>query len=259
MLAIVLLILIILTVCTHAKNHVVLISTSRNWVNYRHSENVHRFYTLLHHSKSHENQIITFLAHEYQLDPRNSRSKKALFSDLVPTFSQLDVSINTIESVLTQQSHLISPVLTSTNNSNVLLYITGHGATNHLKIHNQALLSSHKLYNIVSRMKFGKLLIVLDTCAGASMFLAFPSSLSNVVAISSSDYEEDSYSTDFDLKLGVFTVDRFTKGLVDVLSRNRYSSVFDLGRVLTKTKIGSTVTINRFSVEGDWIWSDFIG
>ena len=87
-------------------------------------------------------------------------------------------------------------ILNTNENSNILIYLTGHGGENFMKFRNVEEVSSHDLSNALNQMwkqkRYKEILFVSDTCQAASMFSLLKSP--NIYGIASSKTGESSYS-----------------------------------------------------------------
>lgn len=86
--------------------------------------------------------------------------------------------------------------LLSDKNSNILLYLTGHGGNEFFKFQDAEELTAVDLGNAILQMhlqdRYNEMLVVADTCQAATLgnYITAP----NVVQVGSSDLGENSYS-----------------------------------------------------------------
>lgn len=116
--------------------------------------------------------------------------------------------------------------LLSDQQSNVLIYLTGHGGDGFLKFQDAEELTEVDLSDAIETMheqrrfvlveyflrlplyfRYNELLLIADTCRSASMYRSIVSP--NVLASSSSLVEEDSLSHHVDRSIGVYVIDRY--------------------------------------------------
>ncbi|KAK9828109.1 hypothetical protein WJX81_005327 [Elliptochloris bilobata] len=102
------------------------------------------------------------------------------------------------------------------HDSNVLVYLTGHGGNGFLKFQDREELTAGQLAGAVATMRFRRLLLAVDTCQAASL----PAALATpgVVVMASSLVGEDSFSHHMDGDIGVPVIDRFTFHLARFLA-----------------------------------------
>jgi glycosylphosphatidylinositol transamidase (GPIT) subunit GPI8 len=136
--------------------------------------------------------------------------------------------------------------LRSGPNSNLLVYMTGHGGDGFLKFQDAEEVSSQDLADAFHAAyvngKYGSALFLIDTCQGATMFSRFYAP--NVVAIASSALGENSYSHHSDNRIGVAIIDRFTFYLLGELSRISMNSTLTLEELfdrISNSPVHSTV------------------
>lgn len=172
----------------HSDNWAILVDTSRYWFNYRHSVNTLAVYEVVKHLGIPDSHILLMLADYPATDPRN-RFPGQLFlgndhaasvagADVEVDFRGMDVNAHNFLRVLTGKNHAelgVSPsqMLLSSNTSNVLLYMTGHGGDEFLKFHDIDELGSEQLGAAFAEMHvrgmYGELLVIIDTCQAATM------------------------------------------------------------------------------------------
>ena len=236
------LLLMPLTHATHTNNWALIASTSRYWFNYRHTSNALSFYHTVRNQGIPDSQILLLLPDEYACNPRNGMHIPHIYnnrqhnlnlhsSDIEVDYRGTDVSTESILRLLTgrhSSNHPRSKRLLSDENSNVLVYLTGHGGDEFLKLQDQQELSAHDISDAFSQMKaqkrYGKLLFISDTCQAATLHKHVRPN-SNVVAIGSSRKGESSYSHHSDSSIGLSVIDRFTYYTLDYFEQMRISGV----------------------------------
>lgn len=114
--------------------------------------------------------------------------------------------------------------LLSDANSNVLIYLNGHGGDEFLKFQDMHEFTAVDLANSLMEMhlknRYRQCLFILDTCQAASMLTYVKAP--NVIGLSSSLKGESSYSHHVDSHLGVPVVDRFTSWTMDWMERHQH-------------------------------------
>lgn len=148
--------------------------------------------------------------------------------------------------------------LLSNHQSNVLIYLTGHGGEDFLKFQDNEELTSKDMADAIETMyqrrRFNELLFISDTCHAESMYT--PINTPNVLATSSSLTHEESYSLQVDHNIGVYVNDRyayyvseFLKNKVNNLESN--STMRDFFESCPITKCLSTVGVRKDLYEKD--------
>lgn len=211
----------------------VLASVSRYWHNYRHGSNVMSVYQAARSlGKVPDERIILMLAESYACDPRNplpgtlfnnaDRATNLYSCDSHPDILGYEVTSGTYTSVLQGRYTRTTPLnhrLRSTNESNVLVYITGHGNKGFIKFHDTEYFSAEDFadaFEVMHQMgRYKRMLFIADTCNAESLCLLIRSP--NIVCVGSSSVEENSYSHHGDPNTGMEVIDRFGYELLQML------------------------------------------
>jgi phosphatidylinositol glycan class K len=102
--------------------------------------------------------------------------------------------------------------LLTDDRSNILFYMTGHGGNEFLKFQDAEEISAFDIANAFEQMwekrRYNEILFMIDTCQANTMYSKFYSP--NILAIGSSEINQNSYSHHGDLDVGVAVIDRFT-------------------------------------------------
>ena len=125
-----------------------------------------------------------------------------------------DVTTNSFLKLLTNRQNNNNKIkrLNSNNNTNVMIYLTGHGGNQFLKFQDTDEMSATDLASAVQEMylkrRYKQLLFIVDTCQASTLgsLITAP----DVTIISSSLENENSYSYFSNEELGVAVIDRFT-------------------------------------------------
>jgi len=229
-------------VSPHTNNWAVIVSTSRYWFNYRHTSNALAIYRTVRAMGIPDSQILLMLPDEYACNARNSLpgsmfhrdSRSAEATDLYPPDIEVDyrgaeVNVASFLRLLTGR-HLNADAtarsqrLLSDADSNILIYLSGHGGNNFLKFQDNEELNSQDVRDALQQMhaqrRYRSILFMLDTCQAATLFWELnPEDTPNVVTIGSSKINQNSFSFGNDYALGVSLVDRFTFHTLDFFER----------------------------------------
>jgi phosphatidylinositol glycan class K len=105
-----------------------------------------------------------------------------------------------------------SKKLLSDENSNILIYMAGHGGNEFLKFQDAEEISAFDIADTIAQMhekrRYNEILFMIDTCQANTMYSKIHSP--NVLASGSSAIEESSYSHHADMDIGVAVIDRYT-------------------------------------------------
>jgi len=251
------------TNATHTNNWAILVDTSRYWFNYRHVANTLSFYRTVKRLGIPDSRIILMLADDFACDARNafsgeiygSRSRKLnLYGDDIEVdYRGYEVTPENLLRVLTNRHPIGTPrskrALTDAN-SNVLLYLTGHGGDEFLKFQDQTEILSKDIADALHQMKqkkrYHELLFIAETCQASTMSERFYSP--DILAIGSSAKGENSLSHSNDDVIGLSVIDRFTFHTLEFMENVDVREKVDSRRntmdawfaSLTKQKVRST-------------------
>ncbi|KAI9908458.1 hypothetical protein PsorP6_004029 [Peronosclerospora sorghi] len=156
----------------------------------------------------------------------NSRTEKInLYGKNVEVdYRGSEVSVANFIAVLTGRHEPGTPVskkLDTDENSNIFIYMSGHGGDGFLKFQDFEEMSSQDLADSIQEMhvkkRYNEIFFMVDTCQAGSLSNAIQSP--KVVTIGSSKTGENSYAHHSDFELGLSVIDRFTFSTLDYLQR----------------------------------------
>ena len=227
----------------HTNNWAVLVDTSRFWANYRHAANVLSMYHMVKRLGIPDSNIILMMGDDVSCNVRNplpatlynnqNHNKNLYGTDIEVDYRGYDVTVESFLSLLTGRHHPDTPhnkKLLSDKDSNVMIFLTGHGGDKFLKFQDAAEVSSQDIEDSLWQMwlskRYRSTLLIVETCQAGTLIegLTAPS----VIAIGSSLRGENSYSHHNDRKIGLHVVDRFTYYSLEKLSRSSSSSDLSL-------------------------------
>lgn len=209
----------------HTNNWAVIVSTSKFWFNYRHVANTLSFYRTIKRLGIPDSQIILMLSDDIACNPRNAFQGEVfnnadrqleLYGDNVKVdYRGYEVTVENFIRLLTDrwpEEHPRSKRLLSDENSNIFIYMTGHGGDEFLKFQDAEEISSYDIADAFEQMhekkRYNEIFFMIDTCQANTMFSKFYSP--NILACGSSKLDESSYSHHSDTDIGVAVIDRFT-------------------------------------------------
>lgn len=157
--------------------------------------------------------------------------------------------------------------LLTDENSNIFIYMTGHGGADFLKFQDAEEIASHDIADAFAQMhekkRYNELFFMIDTCQANTMYSKFYSP--NILAVGSSRLDESSYSHHSDVELGVAVIDRFTYYTLDFMEgigKNSSLSLQDLFDYYTFEKVHSHVGVRTDLFQRDpsqVLVTDFFG
>ena len=111
--------------------------------------------------------------------------------------------------------------LMTDDQSNILIFMTGHGGEEFLKFQDAEEISAYDLGDAFQQMyekkRYNEILFMIDTCQANTMYSQIHSP--NILATGSSKLNESSYSHHDDPDIGVAVIDRFTYYILEVLEK----------------------------------------
>lgn len=257
------------TVATNTNNWAVLVSTSRFWFNYRHMANVLSMYRTVKRLGIPDSQIILMLSDDVACNSRNlfpgsvfNNKDHAidLYGDSVEVdYRGYEVTVENFIRLLTDrwtQDHPKSKRLLTDENSNIFIYMTGHGGDDFLKFQDAEEIASEDIADAFQQMyekkRYKEIFFMVDTCQANTMYSKFYSP--NILAVGSSEMDESSYSHHSDVEIGVAVIDRFTYYCLDFLEnidKNSTLTLQDLFDSFTFERIHSHVGVRTDLFERD--------
>jgi phosphatidylinositol glycan class K len=265
----------------HSNNWAVLVCTSRYWFNYRHLSNILSMYYIIRKMGIPDNQIILMNAMDSLCDSRNpfpgeiySTTRKDVllnslrqqgynnstngYDGVEVDYRGDEVNVDSFLRLLTGRHHLGTPaskVLKTDNESNILIFLTGHGGDEFLKFRDVEEISSQDLGFAFREMEFKgrykEILLIVDTCQASTLANAIRSP--RIITIGSSGKGENSYAHDSDEDLGVAVIDRFSysvseffqnrAGILAGNSKNEIPQVISNFELKSRRKILSLLTL----------------
>lgn len=218
----------------HTNNWAVLVSTSRFWFNYRHMANVLSMYRTVKRLGIPDSQIILMLSDDVACNSRNlfpgsvfNNQDHAidLYGESVEVdYRGYEVTVENFIRLLTDrwsENQPKSKRLLTDENSNIFIYMTGHGGDDFLKFQDAEEIASEDIADAFEQMyekkRYNEIFFMVDTCQANTMYSKFYSP--NILAVGSSEIDESSFSHHSDVEIGVAVIDRFTYYSLDFLEQ----------------------------------------
>ena len=280
MLTTLLLHLAVLAKAEHTNNWAVLVSTSGFWFNYRQMANVLSMYRTVKRLGIPDSQIILMLSDDVACNSRNlfpgsvfNNKDHAL--DLYGENVEVDyrgyeVTVENFIRLLTDRWSEDQPKskrLLTDENSNIFVYMTGHGGDDFLKFQDAEEIASEDIADAFAQMyekkRYKEIFFMIDTCQANTMYSKFYSP--NVLAVGSSRIEESSYSHHSDVEIGVAVIDRFTYytlEFMETIQKDSTLTLQDLFDSYTFEKVHSHVGVRTDLMDRDpkdILITDFFG
>ncbi|RCK66553.1 GPI-anchor transamidase, partial [Candida viswanathii] len=178
----------------HSNNWAVLVSTSRFWFNYRHMANALSLYRTVKRLGIPDSQIILMLNGLYNMDEAIDLYGESIEVD----YRGYEVTVDNFMRLLTDRWDSDQPRskrLLTDENSNIFIYLTGHGGNEFLKFQDAEEIGAYDLkdaFNVMHEQKrYNEIFFMIDTCQANTI----------------------------DMDIGVAVIDRFTYYTLDYLER----------------------------------------
>ena len=209
----------------HTSNWAVLVCASPYWFNYRHMANTLSMYRTIKRLGVPDSHIVLFLADDVACNARNCHQGQVFNdpahgvdlygADVEVDYRGHEVTVENFLRVLTGRHGPAVPLskrLNSDRNSNVFVFITGHGGDEFMKFQDAEYLIAQDVADGVTQMheqrRYKELFLFVETCEAATMLAKVDSP--GVVGLASSAKGEKSWSHGHDTEIGVAVVDQLT-------------------------------------------------
>ncbi|KAG7093928.1 glycosylphosphatidylinositol anchor biosynthesis [Marasmius oreades] len=242
---------------SHTNNWAVLVCSSRYWFNYRHMANALGMYRTVKRLGIPDSNIILMLADDAACNSRNKfpasvyanpgRHLDLYGENIEVDYRGYEVTVENFLRVLTgrlDESIPRSKRLLTDRNSNIFVYMTGHGGKEFLKFQDNEEISAHDIADAFEQMwqggRYNEIFFMIDTCQANTMYSQFYSP--NILATGASLEGENSYSHENDNDVGVSVIDSYTHYVLQYMERVNKTSKLTMGDLFTSfsvPKIGS--------------------
>ena len=216
----------------YSANNALIIDTSRQWCNYRHTTNVLSLYSVVKAMGIPDHRITLMVNGDVPCNARNAdpgtvfhTRPNNLYTKVQIDYKGEEISSETISRVIKGKHVPHTPRnrrLLAAPEDNLFVFMTGHSGPGFAKIQADEEFYAADFGHMFKEMeqvgRYSNLFWVADTCKAGSLHSEFYSE--NFVAVGSSGEDESSYSRHGDRDLGVSVVDRFSYHAEDILTRS---------------------------------------
>jgi len=247
--------LLILTSClVKGANWAILIAGSRSWSNYRHQADVCHAYHIVHNVGGiPEDNIIVMMADDIAYNDENPYpgniinvpNGENVYLGVPKDYTGEDVNKNTLKNVLlgesgSNASHNSQKVLRSTEEDNVFIYYSDHGAKGLILMPYGDPLYADELGWLLQEMRirkmFKNLVFYLEACESGSMFDGFLPKDMGIYAMTASAADEPSFAYFWDSDRRVYLADEFSINWIVDSESNMTASYETIERQFETTK-----------------------
>ena len=220
---------------SHHSNHAVIVSSSRYWFNYRHAMNALSIYDIIRKHGIPDSNIVLMLADEIPTNARNPKKNLMEYSQTSPYSQDIEIDFrgdevtveNLVKVLLGRHDEGEMRQLHSDEDSNILIYWTGHGGNQFFKFQDVEEITAQEIARIFKEMHLNKrykeILFIVDTCQAFTLGDEL-SKVPNVFFVGSSLRGENSYghqsNLPSDAEIAVSGIERYTHAIVRFLRKN---------------------------------------
>jgi len=203
---------------------------SKDWVNYRHQADALSVYQFVKSRGVSDDHIILLVFDDIPYDKRNKKpnevfhipGKEEVRTTAHPDYTGDQVNKQILIDILAGMPDTSDkPVLQSTKNSTVLVYLTSHADSegNILFGNRDETMSPEEFSSVIDTMaeneRFGKMLVILESCYSSATAALVKTP--DVVVISASAPDETSKASMYDSELSSWLSNEFTSTLLSLL------------------------------------------
>lgn len=232
-------------------NQAILFNGSCNFCNYRHDSNVRVLSHVLLKNGFSKDEIVLFSGENSIDDDRNiDKGYVHLSSTLKIPVPRIEVQESTVQDFLNAINCNHKKLVDCNKNSNVLVYMCGHGNEGFLKVQYREAILSYDLNSAIMKLadRVGKVLLIVDTCRSAS-FLPKSRFPKNVFVVATSLVSEPSISSFSNSQLGVHCIDNFPYYLHELTKNIKNMPLDSFFGLFNRDYILSTIKFSFESTE----------
>jgi len=232
----------------------VIVATSMGWENYRHQADALAIYDLLRRNGVDDGQIILFLIDDIAESERNpvkgdvhdEVGGENLRERAIVDYSGPEVSVQNFRNALLGNiTAEIGDVLYTNENSNILLYVAGHGGDGLIAFDYGGFLEAEDFSGILEDMyqggRYRQMLIMVEACHGESMALNLEAP--GTIYLTGAARNEPAFGCNYDHRIDAWLADDFTYQVLEVSSKNPQVSILDLYTTVYERVAGSHVRL----------------
>jgi len=240
-----------------------LIQGSSGWENYRHQADVLNVYQMLKAQGWDDGHIILIISDDIAHNEKNkfpgtvatSTYGKNLYEDAVVDYSSDTLSVSDIKDIMMgRRSHHLPVVLDTDEQSNVLVFWSGHGCLKYTRKTNGFIWRGSEVFSdsdlrqtlesMSTQGRYRKMLMLLEPCYSRTMAVQ-ANNIPGILSIASAAENESSFADFHSAELGTWMSDRFSNNLVNTLSEKPDQTYKELYEYLYTHTLGSHVYVEN--------------
>ena len=240
-----------------------LVQGSSGWENYRHQADVLNVYQMLKAQGWDDDHIILIISNDIAYNPKNifpgevatSTYGDNLYRDATVDYASDTLTVNDIKDVmLGKRSEHLPVVLDTDDQSNVLVFWSGHGCLKYTRKSDGFVWRDKEIFSdsefretLVSmntQERYRKMLMLLEPCYSRVMATQ-ANNIPGILSFASAAANESSFADFHSAELGTWMSDRFSNNLVNTLSEKPDQTYKELYEYLYTHTLGSHVYVEN--------------
>ncbi len=240
-----------------------LVQGSSGWENYRHQSDVLNVYQMLKAQGWDDDHIILIISNDIAYNPKNifpgevatSTYGDNLYKDAAVDYASDTLTVNDIKDImLGKRSEHLPVVLDTDDQSNVLVFWSGHGCLKYTRKsdgfvwRDKEIFSDSELRETLVSMntqgRYRKMLMLLEPCYSRVMATQ-ANNIPGILSFASAAANESSFADFHSAELGTWMSDRFSNNLVNTLSEKPDQTYKELYEYLYTHTLGSHVYVEN--------------
>lgn len=240
-----------------------LVQGSSGWENYRHQADVLNVYQMLKAQGWDDGHIILIISDDIAHNEKNkfpgtvatSTYGENLYEDAVVDYSSDTLSVSDIKDIMMgRRSHHLPVVLDTDEQSNVLVFWSGHGCLKYTRKTNGFIWRGSEVFSdsdlrqtlesMSTQGRYRKMLMLLEPCYSRTMAVQ-ANNIPGILSIASAAENESSFADFHSAELGTWMSDRFSNNLVNTLSEKPDQTYKELYEYLYTHTLGSHVYVEN--------------
>ncbi len=240
-----------------------LVQGSSGWENYRHQSDVLNVYQMLKAQGWDDDHIILIISNDIAYNPKNifpgevatSTYGDNLYKDAAVDYASDTLTVNDIKDImLGKRSEHLPVVLDTDDQSNVLVFWSGHGCLKYTRKsdgfvwRDKEIFSDSELRETLVSMntqgRYRKMLMLLEPCYSRVMATQ-ANNIPGILSFASAAANESSFADFHSAELGTWMSDRFSNNLVNTLSERPDQTYKELYEYLYTHTLGSHVYVEN--------------
>lgn len=240
-----------------------LVQGSSGWENYRHQADVLNVYQMLKAQGWDDDHIILIISNDIAYNPKNifpgevatSTYGDNLYRDATVDYASDTLTVNDIKDVmLGKRSEHLPVVLDTDDQSNVLVFWSGHGCLKYTRKSDGFVWRDKEIFSdsefretLVSmntQGRYRKMLMLLEPCYSRVMATQ-ANNIPGILSFASAAANESSFADFHSAELGTWMSDRFSNNLVNTLSEKPDQTYKELYEYLYTHTLGSHVYVEN--------------